>query len=101
MVTVDWDMLALKKWILDNYTFFNEIFEHDGMYYLEFCLKEDAVSFIKLCCKHNTPFTFRPPYGVAVKIVHVEMLMKKGEYAGDFKINQQTYFETHPLLKLH
>ena len=101
MMTDDIENVDAKKWLLDNYTFFDDIFEDDGMYYLEFCLKEDALSVIALCCKHNVPFAFRPPYGIAIAIVHVEMLIRKGEYAGDFNIPWPTYFGTHPLLKLH
>ena len=79
VMTVDWDNVDSKKWLLDNYIFFEDILEREGKYYLQFCLKEDAVSFIKLCCKHNIQFTFRPLYGIAVKVAHVEMLIRKGE----------------------
>lgn len=30
-----------KKWLNDRYTFFEEIFEYDDFYHLEFCLKEE------------------------------------------------------------
>lgn len=94
-------MLTLKNgyWIILHS--FEDIFEYEDQYYLEFCLKKDAISFIKLCCKHDITFTYVPPYGVAIDIAHVVMLMRKGEYMGDFNIDQPVYFETHPLLKLH
>ncbi len=37
-----------KKWLLDNYTFFEDIVEFEGSYFLEFCLKEDAICFVKV-----------------------------------------------------
>ena len=27
-----------KKWLLDNYTFFEDIVEFEGSYFLEFCM---------------------------------------------------------------
>lgn len=100
-MVVDMEKIDAKKWLLDNYTFFDDIFEYDEMYYLEFCLKEHAISFVKLCCKHNITFTYLPPYDVVIAIVQVKMLMRKGDYLGDFNMNHPVYFETHPLLKLH
>lgn len=72
-----------EKWLLDNYIFFEDIVEDNDSYYLKFCLKEDAVSFLKLCCRHDIAFTYRAPYGVAVEIANVETLIRKEEQ-GDF-----------------
>lgn len=94
------DKLNCKEWLLNHYTFFDEIFEHNGSYYLDFCLNEEARSFIKYCCNYNIPFTHCPPYGVAIEISNLELFIKKYEFEHD-EFNQELIFETHPLLKLH
>lgn len=88
-----------KKWLLDNYTFFEEIFEDDGSYYLEFCLREEAFSFVKSCCTRNIPFAYFPPYGIAIQIGYLKVLIEKIEY--EKETNLKMFPETHPLLKLH
>lgn len=90
-----------KKWLLDHYTFFDDIFEYDGSYYLEFCLNEEACSFIKLCCKYTIPFAHFPPYAIAIDISNLDLLIKKYEHEKNYGFNQEEFFETHPLLKLH
>ena len=54
-------IMDYKKWLLDNYTFFEDIVEFEGSCFLEFCLKEEAISFVKLCCDVEVPFTYYPP----------------------------------------
>ena len=88
-----------KKWLLDNFTFFEEIFEAEGQYYLEFCLQEEACTFVKLCCKNNIPFAYYPPYDLAIEIKYLESLIMKFEYQKE--VNQKMFPDTHPLLKLH
>jgi len=90
-----------KKWLLDNYTFFEDIVEFEGSYFLEFCLKEDAICFVKLCCDVEVPFSYYPPYGIAIEISHLENLIKKYEIDEEPNFNQKVLFESHPLLKLH
>lgn len=89
-----------KKWLLDNYTFFEEIVEFEGSCYLEFCLKEEAISFVKLCSDIEVPFSYYPPYGIAIEISHLKNLIKKCEMNKEQHINQKVLFEYHPLLKL-
>ena len=89
-----------KEWLLDKYTFYEEIFEHNGSCFLEFCLKEEALSFVKLCCDIEVPFTYCPPYGLAMEIAHLENLIKICEMNEHLSINQKIPFEYHPLLKL-
>ena len=88
------------NWLEDNYTFFEEIFEYNESYYLEFCLNEEACSFIKLCCKYTIPFAHFPPYGIAIDVSNLELLIKKYEYEKSQDFKQEMFFETHPLLKL-
>lgn len=90
-----------KKWLLDNYTFFEDIVEFEGSYFLEFCLKEDAICFVKLCCDVEVPFSYYPPYGIAIEISHLENLIKKYEIDEEPNFDQKVLFESHPLLKLH
>lgn len=90
-----------KDWLLKHYTFFDEIFEHDGSYYLDFCLNEEACSFIKLCCKYHIPFSHYPPYGIAIETSNLNILIKKIENNKNNFTHQKVFFETHPLLKLH
>ena len=90
-----------KKWLLDNYTFFEDIFEFDGSYFLEFCLKEEAISFVKLCCDVEVPFSYYPPYGLAIEIPYLENLIEKCEMDEERYLNQKLFVESHPLLKLH
>jgi len=94
-------IMDYKKWLLDNYTFFEDIVEFEGSYFLEFCLKEEAISFVKLCCDVEVPFSYYPPYGIAIEISHLENLIKKCEMDEEQNINQKVLFESHPLLKLH
>ena len=94
-------IMDYKKWLLDNYTFFEDMIEFEGSCFLEFCLKEEAVSFVKLCCDVEVPFSYYPPYGIAIEISHLENLIKKCEMDKEQNINQKVLFESHPLLKLH
>ena len=66
-----------KKWLLDNFIFFKEIIKTEEEYYLEFCLQEEAHDFVKLCCKHNVPFIYFPPYNLAIDIDWLETLISK------------------------
>ena len=88
-----------KKWLLDNYTFFEDIVEFEGSCFLEFCLKEEAISFVKLCSDIEVPFSYYPPYGIAIEISHLENLIKKCEIDEKDNINQKMWFESHSLLK--
>ena len=94
-------IMDYKKWLLDNYTFFEDIFEFEKSCFLEFCLKEEALSFVKLCCDIEVPFSYYPPYGVDIEISHLENLIKKCNMDKEHTINQKMLFESHPLLKLH
>lgn len=89
-----------KKWLLENYTFFEDIVEFNGSCFLEFCLKEEAISFVKLCSDIEVPFSYYPPYGIAIEISHLENLIKKCKIDEKENINQRVWFEPHPLLKL-
>ena len=89
-----------KKWLLDNYTFFEDIVEFDGSCFLEFCLKEEALSFVKLCSDIEVPFTYYPPYGIAIEISHLKNLIKKCKMDEKQTNGQKMWFESHPLLKL-
>lgn len=89
-----------KKWLLENYTFFEDIVEFNGSCFLEFCLKEEAISFVKLCSDIEVPFSYYPPYGIAIEISHLENLIKKCKIDEKKNINQRVWFEPHPLLKL-
>lgn len=66
-----------KKWLEDRYTFFEEILEYEESYYLEFCLKEESWDFVKLCSYNDIAFTYRPPYGVAIEISYLKILIQK------------------------
>ena len=94
-----WEDIDTKKWLLDNFTFFEEIFEGEDQYYLEFCLHEEACAFVRLCCRHNIPFAYFPPYEIVIMIGYLKSLIDKVEY--EREINQKMFPETHPLLKLH
>ena len=95
------DDIDYEKWLLDNYTFYEDIFEDDGSCYLEFCLKEEAISFISLCSEIEVPFTYCPPYGVAISILHLKNLIRVCELEKKDGINQKILSDCHPLLKLH
>lgn len=66
-----------KKWLKNKYIFYEDIFEYDGGYYLNFCLKEDAQNLINLCIKYDIPFTYKPPYALTLRISHLKILIKK------------------------
>ena len=83
MMTVDMENIDATKWLLDNYVVFEDIFVANDTYYLKFCLKEDAMSFLKLCCRHDVAFTYRPLYGVAIEIANIKKLMEKAAQSGD------------------
>ena len=93
-------IMDYKKWLLERYTFYEEIFEYEGSYYLEFCLKGEAMSFVKLCCDIEIPFSYYPPYGVAIEIRNLKNLIKRYELDKNQHLNQKVSFEPHPLLKL-
>lgn len=73
---------------MDNYTFFEDIVEFEGSCFLEFCLKEEAISFVKLCCDIEVHFSYYPPYGITIEISHLENLVKKCEIDEKDNINQ-------------
>ncbi|KZX16339.1 hypothetical protein MBCUT_08910 [Methanobrevibacter cuticularis] len=64
-----------KKWLENRYIFFEEIYEYEEIYCLEFCLKEDIGEFIKICYRFNVPFTFYSEYKIAIEKIHVESLI--------------------------
>jgi len=64
--------MDLKKWLSDQYTFYEEIFEFNDSYCLEFCLKEELKEFIDSCFNLNIPFTFYPEYKIAIKKSHLK-----------------------------
>lgn len=66
-----------KKWLMDNFNFYEEIYEHREGYCLEFCLKNETKEFIDLCYEYNIPFTFYPEYKIAIAIHHVKLLIEK------------------------
>ena len=77
-------IMDYKKWLLDNYTFFEDIVEFEGSYFLEFCLKEDAICFVKLCCdvevsKFNCIF-LKQTYKNYMKINYQIMILKSNFY---------------------
>lgn len=89
------DIIDCKQWLLDNYTFFDDIFEYEGSYYLDFCLREEAFSFVKLCSEKIVPFSYYPPYNIAIEISSLRVLIRHCEKD---KLNQEMI--VHPLLKL-
>ncbi|MDR0912689.1 MAG: hypothetical protein LBM96_08855 [Methanobrevibacter sp.] len=86
-----------KKWLMDRYNFFEEIFEHDGYYYLDFCLKEDACSFVDLCIFNDIRFTYSPPYSLIININLLKFLIKKID-VHERTINSESF--ENPLLSI-
>lgn len=71
-----WFEMDYKKWLKERYVFYEEIFEFNDSYCLEFCLKEDLKEFIDLCFNLNIPFTFYPAYKVAVTKTHLKCFIE-------------------------
>jgi hypothetical protein len=69
--------MDMKNWLNERYTFFEEIFEFNESYCLEFCLKEDLKEFIDLCFNLNVPFTFYPSYKLAIQKNDLKNLLAK------------------------
>lgn len=66
-----------KNWLNNKYTFFEDILEHDDYYLLNFCLKEDSLDFINLCHENDISFSFKPPYGIVIKVSYLDVLIEK------------------------
>lgn len=66
----------MKKWITNKYNLNEDIYEWNNKYYIDFCLREDAQHFIKLCLKHNISFTYDAPYGVGIAKIQLKILIE-------------------------
>jgi len=69
-------LMDMKKWLNEKYIFYEEIFEFNESYCLEFCIKEDLKEFIDLCFNLNIPFTFYPMYKIAIQKTHLKNLIE-------------------------
>ena len=67
--------MNMKKWITNKYNLNEDIYEWNNKYYIDFCLREDAQHFIKLCLKHNISFTYDAPYGVGIAKIQLKILI--------------------------
>lgn len=76
----------MKKWLNSKYNFYEDIFEFNESYCLEFCLKEEVKEFIDLCYNLNIPFTFYPSYKIAIQKIHVKKLIELIENSNDHLI---------------
>lgn len=68
--------MDMKKWLNDRYMFYEEIYQFNESYCLEFCLKEDLKEFIDSCFSLNIPFTFYPGYKIAIQEIHLKSLIE-------------------------
>lgn len=82
--------MDMKNWLNERYTFFEEIFEFNESYCLEFCLKEDLKEFIDLCFNLDVPFTFYPSYKIAIHKNHLKSLINIIEDSKDHLPNLES-----------